>query len=217
MFQIGDALGGGWQGFKNNIATWIISLIVMIVILVVVGAVFWAATGAVAKSQVAAIVMMIVSQLVQSVVGVFLAMGLITIALKSARGESASVGDLFANGGKIIKGFLVQLVSTVLIAIGTVLLIVPGVIIAIGLMFSLFYIVDKDMGVFEALGASWNATKGSRLTLFLFLLLAILLAIVGSIPLGLGLFVVGPVVYGAMAYIYLKIGGETAATEPAPT
>jgi hypothetical protein len=55
---------------------------------------------------------------------------------------------------------LLNLLVIVSVVGGMVLLIVPGIIIALRLSQATYYLVDQDLGVREAYKASWNATKG---------------------------------------------------------
>lgn len=86
-----------------------------------------------------------------------------------------------------VLGFIgLAIVSFVGVMFATVLLIIPGIIVgARWLMCPAFY-VGEDKRVFEALGASWNATRGNTvsaaLAVFVVLLIAIMLgALLGAI------------------------------------
>jgi uncharacterized membrane protein len=98
----------------------------------------------------------------------------------------------------------------VVVSLGFVMLIIPGIILA---LLTLWFVVDKNMGVVDSIMASVNATKGSLGDLFIFALVAVVLSVVGSIPCGLGLLIVVPLLSVATAHIYealTKTEGETA-------
>ncbi len=54
------------------------------------------------------------------------------------------------------------------IGIGLLLFIVPGIIIMLGLYFAEYLLIDKEMGVQDALRASWEMTRGFRTGIFFF-------------------------------------------------
>tara|TARA_B100001142_G_scaffold222807_1_gene220962 strand:+ start:124 stop:372 length:249 start_codon:yes stop_codon:yes gene_type:complete len=71
------------------------------------------------------------------------------------------------------------------------------------------YIVDKNESFDVALKSSWNATKGYTVKLFLWMLLACFVFIVGIIALVVGVFAAIPVISLAMAYIYVQLSDES--------
>ena len=67
--------------------------------------------------------------------------------------------------------------TAIIISIGTVLLVVPGVIAAVGLAFVSFIIIDSDTKGVDALKKSWEMMKGYKWDYFLLILYFILLII----------------------------------------
>jgi len=96
--------------------------------------------------------------------------------------------------------------------LGTLLCIVPGVILA--LMFSQYYflIVDRNVGILESLSISRELMQGNKLTL-----LAIwILGVVGTLVVvlftcGLGIFVAAPYMALLSPVIYLAVTGQPTA------
>ena len=62
----------------------------------------------------------------------------------------------------IVLSFMIIFASL----IGLVCFIIPGIIILIRLTFSIYYLIDKDMGPIEAIKASWKLTRGFTWPLF---------------------------------------------------
>jgi hypothetical protein len=100
------------------------------------------------------------------------------------------------------------------ILLGFVLLIVPGVILALMWSVASYGIADRKLGPVEALKESARLTKGYRLRIFvlalLSLLLIILMALLSAVPvvgeLGVGL--ITAFFYGAGAVIYRSLQAE---------
>jgi uncharacterized membrane protein len=82
---------------------------------------------------------------------------------------------------------------------------VPGVLLGLGLCFVMHVVVDKNLGLVEAMKASWRITAGSRVELLLLALLCLLVVLLGSLVLGVGVFVAVPVVFGAVTVAYHRL------------
>jgi uncharacterized membrane protein len=136
--------------------------------------------------------------------------GVVEVALRTARGETTTVGDVFG-GGKYFGAYLVgSIVNALLVTLGFVLCIVPGVIVALGICMYGQFIVDRKLSGVDAIKASWELTKGHKVQLFIFGLLALLVSIAGYIACLVG-FVFGsvPLLVVALSYVYLRLQGET--------
>jgi uncharacterized membrane protein len=92
-----------------------------------------------------------------------------------------------------------------IVGVGFILLVVPGIYLALRLQFYSFYVVDKNAGITDSLKMSWEATKGNTLNIFLFVLILIALNILGAIALLVGLLVTIPVSFIAVALLYRKL------------
>jgi uncharacterized membrane protein len=78
-------------------------------------------------------------------------------------------------------------------------------------------IVDKNMGIIESLGYSWNLTKGNGLNLFVILLFSICVIIAGCLALIVGLLFAYPMMWlmWIVAYRWLQYGGRAVLDDPA--
>jgi uncharacterized membrane protein len=138
-------------------------------------------------------------------------MGMTRYALKLARRQPASVGDLFA-AGPYLSFLGAAFLITVAVGLGMLLCIAPGVILALGTLFYAQLIVDRRLPAMEAITTSWRITTGHKGQIFVFGLLAIGVALLGELACCVGLLVAIPIVMTATAYVYLKLTGE----EPPP-
>jgi uncharacterized membrane protein len=106
---------------------------------------------------------------------------------------------------------LVQFLYMLLVIVGLVFLVVPGLVV-----FCMFFcagplIVDRDCGVFEAFGMSKNVSDGARWQLFLFFLTLLLLNLAGLLMFFVGLLVTLPVSLMATYYVYRQLSPAPAA------
>jgi len=112
--------------------------------------------------------------------------GVAYASLKAARGEKPEVADMFEGFKNYLNVVAASLLTAVIIAVGFILLIVPGIIFACKLAFVPYLVLDKKLNATEAIRESWNMTNGRAGTIFLIGLLAIPIFIAGFICFGVG-------------------------------
>ncbi|MFH1186580.1 MAG: hypothetical protein V1697_00200 [Candidatus Levyibacteriota bacterium] len=146
----------------------------------------------------------IIGNILVFVVNMVIDMGLIRIAIKFADHEKPVFSDLFYTPS-LINYILTSVMSSVIVLIGLVLFIVPGIIFALKIQFSSYLVVDKGLGPVEAIQKSWRMTKGVKWNLFLFALLLMFINLAGLIALVVGLFISVPLTMVANAFVYRKL------------
>ena len=99
--------------------------------------------------------------------------------LKAARGDKLEIIDMFEAFKNYWNAVLASLLVGVIIIIGLILLIIPGIFFACKLAFTPYLVVDRKMAVIEALEESWRMTGGHAWKVFLIGLLAIPICIAG--------------------------------------
>lgn len=105
-----------------------------------------------------------------------------------------------------LKFFAVALIVDVVILIGFVLLVLPGIYLAIRFSYYQFYILEHpNLSIDDLIAGSFALTKGHFWRLFLFFATLALLNIAGLLLLGLGLFVTIPLSLIAGGYVYRKL------------
>ena len=161
-------------------------------------------------------IVVITSQIVFQIFSIFLQLGLVRVGLNIVSGKEASIGMLFGQGSKLLRAIIASIVYGLAVMIGLLLLIVPGIYVALRYGQFLTAIVDRDLGIMEAFEYSSSITTNNRMNLFLFWLLAMVAIIIGMIPCGLGLIFIGPVVWmgGLVAYRWMQYGRDAAKDHP---
>jgi uncharacterized membrane protein len=138
------------------------------------------------------------------------------MTMTAVRGGTPAVGDLFKGEMRYGSMLALVLLHTLLVSVGYMLLVVPGVILAIGLQFSAFFVVDRRMGAVEAMKASWQLTSGRKGQVFVVMLLMGLVAAgCGMIPF-VGHFIGYSLMFLGLAIAYMRLTGEAAPVLPAP-
>ncbi len=107
--------------------------------------------------------------------------------LKAARGDKLVITDMFEAFRNYLNAVLASLLVGIIIGVGLVLLIVPGIIFACKLAFTPYLVVDRKMEVVEAVKTSWRMTNGHAWKVFGIGLMAIPIGIAGLLLFGVGI------------------------------
>ncbi len=95
-----------------------------------------------------------------------LTLGYIFVLREIHAGHDPKLETLFGHFDNFGRSLLTYLLMEIFIAIGLVLLIVPGIIVALGLSLSMFIIADDPkITALDALRKSWEMMKGRKWTL----------------------------------------------------
>lgn len=192
--QIKEAIVFGWRATTKNF--WLFAGIVLVLFIVSnISGRF--GNDHMNQSWVLGIIGMLAS--------VYVRAGFANVSLRAADGKELKFDNLFA----INEKYWVFLGATILfmlaVGFGTVLFIIPGIMIAMAWMMYSYIVIDKQIGVWDALKESARITKGYRWTLFGFVLLLALINLAGAILFGIGLFWTIPTTSIALAHMYRQL------------
>lgn len=152
-------------------------------------------------------------------VSTWVQLGFARLCLKKCRGEATDVGEIF-RGTHVLRGIGASILIALAVLFGGLLLIVPGVIVALGWLLWQQCLVDRGTTLLETLGQTWALTDGHKLELFLLALIWLGVGIVGFIAGALlccvGLLATLPTVTAlvtmSMTFVYLRLNGEEPVT-----
>jgi len=112
--------------------------------------------------------------------------GYCMMMLNATRKEDKKIvlNDIFGQFNKFLPLLGLMLLQTLMTLTGFVLLIIPGFIAATLLLYTVFVMLDKNMGIIESIKASWNTTKesGFWINLALCIIYLTLTAVPGQLP-----------------------------------
>jgi len=202
-FGIGNAISFGFTVLSKNAGS--VLLAGLFYLLITFGA---AMLTELIKLTTESIFIALLLDLIYFLITVWLMLGWAKFALKAFNGETLNPADILSQTDKILAGFAAYLLYTIIVVIGMLLLIVPGLYLASRLFFFDYFIVEKGMGPIGALGASWQLAEGNVLNVFGLLLLAGLIAGAGLLVCGIGIIVTVPPAMIAYGYAYKKLQGE---------
>jgi hypothetical protein len=157
-----------------------------------------------------------VTSLIEQIVSIFLTLGAVRYGHRLLNGEKPPISDLFSQGDKLLSGIGASILYFLMVIVGLLLLIIPGIIVA--LRFGLFQqaIVEKQLGAIDALKYSWNLTRENGLSLFCLYFLCFLIVIAGILAILVGLLWALPTVWlaGLIAFRYLHCGTSCVEIRP---
>jgi uncharacterized membrane protein len=148
--------------------------------------------------------------LVQWVISQLISAGVTKASLEIVDGRRPELGTAF-QGYSLGQVLLASLLSGIIVFVGLVLCVIPGIIAAFLLSFTTYFVVDKSMSATEAIRASYEFTSKRIGQLLLFFLAMFAALFVGACLCGVGLLVAIPVVIIAQAYTYRSLRGEPVA------
>lgn len=150
-------------------------------------------------------------ELIKQILSTFLIMplgiGLYMIALRHSLGKSSKASHVFNYYDKAPALFLTSFLYYVLVALGLVLLIIPGIYLIVAFSFSYFLIVDKNMTPIEALKTSQKVVHKKWFNMAGFILLAMIITVIAAMALLIGLIWALPMVTLAYGILYRDIFG----------
>jgi uncharacterized membrane protein len=128
--------------------------------------------------------------------------------LRSARGESLQVKDIFHVFKNYSNAVFGNLLVTFIVGVGFMFLIIPGIIFACKLPFVAYLVVDKKMDAVAAVKKSWQMTRGHAWKIFWMGFLAFFIALLGIFLIGVGLILAIMWIRLAFASLYYAINTD---------
>lgn len=201
-FNISDELSYGWETAKAHLPFFVVIILITL-------AVNFAPNIVVQSIQQEVPILSGLLSLALWIVSMLVSLGAIKISLKIIDNKKAEIVDLFNGYPQLLNFVAASIIYAILVGVGTILFIIPGIIFGVKYHFYSYLIVDKNMGPLEALKKSGEITKGNKWQLFLLGLACLLVNIVGLLALGIGLFITVPLTMLAYAHVYRKLLGTS--------
>lgn len=199
----------GWETFKKR--PWFFIGVFLVVSILSSGGRFQWSAG---SETPATLALFVVAGVLFSIIQILAKMGSTRLVLKAHDDAgSTTFGDLWAPhpfwkfvGSSVLVG--------VIVIIGLILLIVPGIIWALRYLFVPYLVMERKLAPFEALKESARITYGHKWQLFGLLGLIVLINILGALFLLVGLLVSVPVSSLAMVHAYRTLAGQALSGGP---
>ena len=137
-------------------------------------------------------------------------MGYLKNCLQTLDGEEPQFSAYGQVSRKLLSFLVAYIILGIIITIGVILFIAPGIYLGLRLQFFYAFIVDDDAGIIDSFKRSWNITKGYSLKLFILFLIMLLIYIIGYLAVIIGIFVAIPLIVLMYGYTYRKLTAPAA-------
>lgn len=217
-----DVIGEAWKLVQPTLGVWVPAMLIYLVVTIGLSFLINAVTGGGVQVPVGGQgapsinpVMFIINQLLNNLVSAFFMGGIYRMAFNQVRGRAVSIGDLFSGVDVFVPLLIAAILMNIAMAIGFVLCVIPGLLLAACFMFTMPLIVDKSMGAVEAISLSFNTLKSQAFSALGFTLVIGLVIIAGMLACGIGIFVTLPIALVAIVLLYRDFFPDTEAPQPA--
>jgi len=195
--DLGEAVSYGWNSMKENVGFFVL---VFLIVWVVEG-IFYGVGGALMKYPAVTIVLYVIGLLV----AIFIQMSIVNISLRLNRGGEPDFKDIYSAYPYFGKYILAAILYGLLVLVGLILCVVPGIYWGIKYHFFGYFIIEQGMNPLDALKRSGEITKGSKWNLLVLFIIFIGITFVGAILCGIGLLFSTPIVVMALVYAYRRL------------
>ncbi len=202
--SVGDCISYGWETFKKRPWFLIGACLLAMIIASVPGALGpypeVGPDGQLIPPPVTA--HYVITSLASLVVSILVGLGLTTFSLRAHDNiEGAQIADLW-NPAPFWRFLGAHILTLIVVTLGFIALFIPGVILAMGLAFVPYLVVERGLGPIEAMKESWRITKGHKWQILLLVLALVGINLLGALALVIGIFVSFPVTLLAFAHAY---------------
>jgi uncharacterized membrane protein len=142
------------------------------------------------------------SQFVSTLLSMIFVAGLMYIAVRRVAGKNYSWKMIFSGFGRLGQIFVASVLMSLLIVIGFLLLILPGIYLTIGYSLTLPLILDKGLGPWAAMEASRRAIHQKWWQVFGLYVVMYVIYFISCIPLGLGMIWTIPMFFSLTGVLY---------------
>lgn len=205
IFEPFDPILFGWNTLKSNLSFFTVLMVIvagLYYIVPLIQMIFM--SDMVSTPQASMLWLAIISAFLYLIIYQVSELGLITIALEFRDGVAHNIEDFFKNYRLIPNFFIGTIIYGLMVTIGFILFVIPGIYLSLKYLFYGYLIVDKGLGPIEALKESGRMTDGAIKDLIVYLLTlwcgsAVIMMI-------LGIFIIAP-----LGFISAAISKELAA------
>jgi len=209
-FQTGEVLSEAWEKVKGAKGTIFGGVCAMYGISFLLQFIVGMLMGLLGVDKDHIVLFMITQLSLQLILGAITAIfygGLIMMGVQRAADEPISFSMLFDGFAKAKPLIIAAILQTIMIGIGFIFLVVPGVYLSIGYCLTCPLIMEKGLGPWEALEASRKAIHHHWFQIFGLGFVMMLLVGFSAIPLGIGLIWTMPMGIITLGILYRTVFG----------
>jgi uncharacterized membrane protein len=163
----------GWNTFRDNLQFFVILMIIVGVLYNIPELIFTVAFSMdeeIAQSASIEPLLLIIlpMAIVSMIIYMIIELGLLQIALRFHDGKTTNLKSLFEGYPFFLNYLIASIIYGLMVAVGLVLLIIPGIYLGLKYQFYGYAIADKGLGPIDALKESGRMTEGAKQNLLIF-------------------------------------------------
>lgn len=163
--EIETILRNSWEIFQKNIVAFVVGALIVMVPSILAGSI-----------PIIGLIFLIATPP--------LMYGLTSMAVKATRGETVEINDILVavkDTDRLVQSLILAIVGGVLVTIGLILLVIPGLILSVLFTYSLILLVTRGYGAIDALKDSVELVKNNVGDTIVVVLILAVLNIIGAI------------------------------------
>jgi hypothetical protein len=200
----------GWNKFKQDPGTWILLMVIAAVGGIVVSILSAVLRGSLSSGIVGLLLVTGITSILQWVISVTLQMPLYRAALAVTSGVRPTT-DLLTNFDQLGPFLLTSLLIGVMVGVGTLFCVLPGVVLAFFSFLAPFFVLARGEQPVDAIKSSFKLINANLGPMAILALVGALLYVAGFVACLVGVLVTGPIVIIAAAYAFKAAQGELVA------
>lgn len=199
--KFGDWISEGWRLFADQWKAWVLHALVFFAISMIPVALLIILLLAAEMSPLVPLAMVL---LIAAIIlaQAWLMGGMYRSAFEQLRGGRIELADIFSAGDCALRIMAAMLLIGLLYLVGALMCLIPGFLVLGLFFFTVPLIVERGVGVLEAMRASFELARSNLLMFTLFALLVSLLASAGSYVCYVGALVTYPLFFTVAAVAY---------------
>ena len=209
-FQTGEVLSEAWakvSGAKGTIFGAVFAMYAISFLIIFIGGMLIGLLGLNENGGALAIISQLGLQLVYTALTVLFTAGIIMMGVRRATDESINFTMLFDGTAHIKPLLIAMILQTIIVMVGFLLLIIPGIYLTVGYGLTYPLIMEKGLGPWEAMEASRKAIHHSWFQIFGLYFVMGLIFMISALPLGIGLIWTIPMGTIVLGIVYRIIFG----------
>lgn len=201
--SVGDVLDDAWKRVKGAKGSIFLALILLVVINICVSFALMFALTLILPPMVVGIVQQVLLIVLLAPMNIGVGM----MGIRCAVDADIKPFSIFSYYDKIAPLAITHILMYLLIGLGTLCLILPGIYLMVSYALAPYLVVEKGLSPWQALEASRKAITKKWFTFFGIGLVLMLVFLVAMIPLGIGLIWVAPLGVITLGVIYRNVFG----------
>ena len=199
-FDIGQVMREAWELTRGMKGSFWGAAVIVYAIMIVFALVAGAMTGH-------SIVLRFVTNIAFGTVSPVLLIGIIMMGVRRAAGLPVSFATAFSCFDQWVTVFLAGLITTFLTYLGIILLVLPGLYLAIAFCMTMPLIADRRLAAWQAIETSRKAVSKRWFKFFGLLIVVGLVIFASAIPLGIGVIWTAPWAINVVGVVYRRTFG----------